>query len=136
MPHADPAPHKRPVRYTVTAEIDDPRVAERYITWLLGDGTTPGHAAAVLAWSGTSGGGARAEVCLLDTDGDGNPAASTVTRVECRYEFASRAELDRYLREGAPALREEGRRLFLDAGGVRLSRRIGEVLGRAVTAAS
>lgn len=122
--------------YTVTAEIDDAAVARRYVAWLLGGpGGAGSHAAEVIAWGGT-----RAEVCLLDAEegaGPGGAADSAgATRVECRYEFPSRGALERYLREGAPALREEGRRLFLSGGGVRLSRRVGVLAGRVWARAS
>lgn len=115
--------HAGAVRYAVTAEIDDRAVAQWYILWLLN-----GHAAAVLAWGGT-----RAEVCVLDRDG-GDDGGAGPARVECRYEFPDRATLEQYLREGAPLLREEGRRLFLDQGGVRLSRSVGVVVGEVGTA--
>lgn len=112
------------VVYAVTAEISDRATAERYVAWLLGSGAEftgkPGHAAQVLAWGGTL-----AEI--TEIDGEGGDAG--VVRVECRYEFPGRAALERYLGEGAPALREEGQRLFLESGKVRLSRRIGRVVG-------
>lgn len=116
------------VFYTVTAEIDDPGVASRYLSWLLGQGEfAESHVGLVLAWGGTV-----AVVSVLDADGAGAagvPGGQAV-RIECRYEFPDRAALDRYLAEGAPALREEGKRLFLDAGGVRMSRRIGALAAR------
>lgn len=112
------------VVYAVTAEIADRATSERYIAWLLGTGAefggNPGHAAQVLAWGGTL-------AVILEIDGEGGEAG--VVLVECRYEFPGRAALERYLNEGAPGLRAEGQRLFLESGKVRLSRRIGRVVG-------
>lgn len=109
-----------PVAYTVTAGIDSPQTAARYIEWLIGTG---GHIRAVLSHGGTS-----AELTVLDPDPDESHAR---TRVEVRYIFPDRAALDHYLKVGAPALRAEGMRLFGPGSGVSISRRTGEVIGRA-----
>lgn len=118
-------PSPTAVFYTVTAEIEDSGIASRYLRWLLGQGEfTASHVSLVLGW-----GGALADVSVLDAEGERAMGGAAV-RIECRYEFPNRAALDRYLVEGAPTLREEGKRLFLDAGGVRMSRRIGTLTAR------
>lgn len=104
--------------YTVTAEFDDPRIAEEWIAWLRDE-----HLREVCA-----AGALDAEVIRFDM-----PAAvSDVTghqavRCEVRYHFESRAAFERYVREHAPRLREEGLRRFPPERGIAYSRSIGEV---------
>ncbi len=123
--YSAPAAAAMPVFYSVTAEIDEPVVAARYLDWLIGRGEfAESHARHVLAWGGTA-----ADISTIDPPSP-PAAAEAPTTIECRYEFPSREALDRYLAEGAPTLRAEGKRLFLDPGGVRMSRRIGTLAAR------
>lgn len=107
--------------YTVIADFDDPRIAEEWIAWLRDE-----HLAEVCA-----AGSLDAEVIRFDM-----PAAISDTtghqqvRCEVRYHFASRAAFDRYVREHAPRLREEGLRRFPPERGIRYERATGEVAAR------
>lgn len=85
-------------------------VAERYLHWLVTD-----HMAKVM-----HAGAFRAEAVLLDAE-----AGAAERSVEARYGFLSRAALDAYLRDGAPALRAEGLAAFPVELGVRFDRSIG-----------
>jgi len=108
------------VAYTVTASFGDPAIAEAFVEWLLG-----GHLSAVIA------GGARsAMIVRLDPDLPA-PAAGAGTarpRVEVRYEFATRADFERYLELHAPALRAEGLARFGPAQGVTYMRSTGTIV--------
>lgn len=99
------------IAYTVTATLPDEALAREFADWLLA-----GHVSKVLA------AGARAaEVVRLD----GPPAPR---RVEVRYVFSSRADLDRYLETHAPGLRAEGLQRFGPDRGVTFDRTIGVFL--------
>lgn len=98
-----------PVIYSVTATLPAD-VVEAYLDWLLA-----GHVAAVLA-----GGAEHAWV----THQEGDPP-----RVESRYRFASRSDLDHYLETVAPALRAEGIARFVEPHGVVFTREIGFLAG-------
>lgn len=98
------------VDYSVVASLPDEHLAERYLGWLL-----DGHVQAVVA-----GGALRATV--LKHDGPGG------IRIESRYRFPNRGAFDRYEREHAPALREDGKRRFGDAAGVSFARSIAIVV--------
>ena len=100
----------RPVSYVVTATLPSETLALEYVAWLLG-----GHTRQVVA-----GGASRAEVVHL-TD----PASPP--RVQARYVFPSRAALDRYLSEFAPALGAEGIARWGDR--VSFVREVGEIVG-------
>lgn len=104
------------ISYTVTASLPDEPTRERYLTWIL-----EGHAQAVVR-----GGASSARVLRLDAD----PSQAQVRLVaEVRYEFESRAALERYLRDFAPALRAEGLALFPPESGIVIQRRVGEIVG-------
>lgn len=100
------------IAYTVSASIPDEPTRRDYIAWL-----EDGHIDEVLKHGAHS-----AMIVRLDRDGDAEPF-----RVETRYIFATRALFDRYTQQHAPALREEGKRLFIPRG-VTFSRTIGEVV--------
>ena len=99
------------VLYTVTATVPGEDLACEYIDWLTG-----GHIQAVLA-----GGAATARVVRLDAE------AVTAPQVEVQYVFPSPAALDQYVRDVAPALRQEGVERFASRG-VTFARRIGRVV--------
>lgn len=99
------------IAYTVTAELPDAAVRDRYLSWL-----AEGHVRQVVEAGAESG-----KVVRID-----EPAEPL--RVQTRYEFASRADLDRYLRDHAPALRADGLSRFGPETDVRFSRTIGEIL--------
>lgn len=101
------------IAYTVTAACADESLAREYAAWLTGE-----HVDQVIA-----GGAHSARVIVLDR-AEGEPF-----HVEARYAFASRAALERYLSEAAPALRAEGLRKFPPEKGLTLSRRVGEIVG-------
>lgn len=98
------------IAYTVVATLPSEPVRSEYIRWL-----QDGHVAAVLA-----GGAQTGHIVRID-----DPAGF---QVETRYTFASRAALDAYIRDTAPALRADGLRLFGPDRGVRYERRIGTIL--------
>lgn len=99
-----------PYSYVVHVEVDDAQTAEAFVAWLSG-----GHLAAVVRGGALSG-----EVVALE----GAPAH----RLEVRYRFATAEDFTRYEATAAPALREEGRRLFPPERGVRMRRSTGTVL--------
>jgi hypothetical protein len=100
------------IAYSVVATLPDSRTAEEYIAWLTG-----GHVAQVLR------GGADSGLVLRVLEPD------DAVRVETRYVFPTREAYDRYVREYAAPLREEGLRLFGPDRGVRMERRLAEVVG-------
>jgi hypothetical protein len=95
--------------YSVTATLKSEGAREEYLRWLEG-----GHAAALLPWA------LAAEVVRLE------PSEAGEWRVESRYTFEGREAFERYLREGAPALRADGAALAERLGGVSFERRVGE----------
>ncbi|MBM4291770.1 MAG: DUF4286 family protein [Deltaproteobacteria bacterium] len=99
--------------YSVTATLGSAEAREEYLRWLEG-----GHAAALLAWARA------AEVVCLE-GAEGAAGGEGGWRVESRYVFEGREALERYLREGAPALRAEGAALAARLGGVSFERRVG-----------
>ena len=101
------------IAYTVRAECPDEATARDYIAWL-----EDGHVDQVIA-----GGAHSAMIVRLDPDAPGVPP-----RVETRYVFSTREVFDRYVREFAPALREEGLRRFPASRGVRFERTVGVIL--------
>jgi hypothetical protein len=99
-----------PVAYTVSATFADARLADEWLSWLIG-----GHLAEVLA------GGARdAEIIEID----GGPGRS----FEVRYHFASRAAFESYERDHAPRLRADGLSRFPPEKGVTYRRSIGTTI--------
>lgn len=101
------------IAYTVRATCVSGEQAEAYAAWL-----RDGHLAAVVA------GGARSGACVRLDDEPGNRF-----RVEARYEFPDRAAFDAYVRDHAPALRQEGLRRFGPETGVRFERTVGVIAG-------
>lgn len=97
--------------YTVTAEFDDPAVMGEWIDWL-----RDGHLAEVIA-----GGALDAELVQFD-----GPAH----RCAVRYHFRDRAAFERYEREFAPRLRQDGLERFPPERGVRYQRNTGVVRAR------
>lgn len=100
--------------YTVVATLPDESTVQRYVAWLKG-----GHVQAVLA------GGAMSVVVAVRDREEGAVGGARV--VDVRYVFATRAALERYVREFAPALRAEGVALWGSVAGVRFERWVGEV---------
>lgn len=99
------------IAYTVIATFPNRDLAKAYIDWL-----TSGHVQAVLA------GGAASGVVVEISDPADPP------QVESRYVFPDRDALDRYVREVAPALRADGLQRFGPERGVRMERRIGQII--------
>jgi hypothetical protein len=97
------------VAYTVTASLPDTPTRDLYEAWLLG-----GHVEQVRA-----GGAETAQVVRLSEP----PMA-----VQTRYEFASEAAFERYLRDHAPALRADGLARFGSLSGVSFRREVGTIL--------
>lgn len=99
-------------RYTVTLTFADPSIAVEWLAWMRNE-----HAAHVVLAGAQS-----AEILKMD---------GVLLRCEARYSFASRADFDRYVRDHAPRLREEGLRLFPTTRGIQYERSCGEVIARA-----
>ncbi|MEM7227782.1 MAG: DUF4286 family protein [Planctomycetota bacterium] len=97
------------IAYTVRCRFDDPMVGAEWIAWLVRE-----HLADVIA-----GGAIDATVVQLD----GDPLTC-----EVRYHFPTRAAFDRYERDHAPALREEGLKQFPLERGLHYERSVGEVM--------
>lgn len=97
--------------YTVTAELPSREVRDAYLTWL-----AEGHVEAVIEGGAISG-------SIVRIDDPAEPF-----RVETRYLFAGRDDLDTYVRDHAPALRADGLARFGPETGVRFVRTIGEVI--------
>jgi hypothetical protein len=104
------------IAYTVTAEFDDPAVAQEWIAWL-----RDGHLAAVIA-----GGALDATIVQLDRDAGGGESDGPI-RCEVRYHFASRESFRRYEQEHAPRLRAEGLLRFPPHRGIKMARSVGTV---------
>jgi hypothetical protein len=97
------------IAYTVRCAFEDPEVAGEWTQWLLSE-----HLDDVVA-----AGAASAELVRLDGED---------TALEARYRFESRDAYERYEREEAPRLREEGLRLFPLSRGLTYTRTVGEIL--------
>ena len=97
------------IRYTVACTFTDSATVSRWLEWLRN-----GHIAAVIAGGATS-----AEVVAID----GTPHAMEVV-----YRFPNRSAFERYEREFAPALREEGQKLFPATSGILYRRVVAEVV--------
>ncbi len=114
---------RRPIAYTVICEFSDPDLVEPWIAWLCKT-----HLADVLA-----AGALDAEVIRLDNapgHGARQGDARGSVHYEVRYHFASRADFERYEREHAPCLRQEGLERFPVERGLTYQRRVGSVLER------
>ena len=96
------------IAYTVRCTFDDPAVMDEWIAWLRDE-----HVADVCAAGAVDG-------HLVKLDG-------TPQTVEVRYRFASRDAFERYERNHAPHLREEGLRLFPLERGLSYERSVGEI---------
>jgi len=99
------------IAYTVVATFPDGTLADAYIHWL-----TTGHIEAVIQ------GGATSALVVRISDPADPP------QVESRYVFADRPAFDRYVSEVAPPLRADGLKRFGPDRGVRMERRIGEIV--------
>lgn len=99
------------IAYTVTAELPTPAAREAYLAWL-----AEGHVDQVVEAGALTG-------AVIRIDDPAEPV-----RVETRYLFAERDDLDRYLRDHAPALRADGLARFGPETGVTFTRSIGEVV--------
>lgn len=100
--------------YTVACTFDEAAVADEWIAWLRDE-----HLRDVC-----DAGALDAEVTRCDS------ASGAGTRCEVRYHFESRAAFERYVREHAPRLREEGLKRFPPERGLSYERSTGEVVAR------
>jgi hypothetical protein len=103
------------VAYTVRCRFDDPQIAEEWLAWLRSE-----HLADVCQAGATE-----ARAVRLD----GEPITC-----EARYIFPSRASFERYERDHAPRLRQEGLARFPLARGLHYERTVGEVIDEQRTA--
>jgi hypothetical protein len=99
------------ILYSVIATFPDEATRAEYIAWL-----EDGHVDQVI------GGGAHSAMIVRTLE----PAAPLT--VETRYVFSTRELYDRYVRETAPRLREEGLRRFPPERGVAFQRRLGAIV--------
>jgi hypothetical protein len=97
--------------YMVTATLPSAALADEYVAWLAG-----GHVDDVVRAGALTG-----SIVRLDVE-PGSPA-----RVMAQYTFASRAALEEYVRERAPALRADGLKRFGPETGVKFERGVGEI---------
>lgn len=100
--------------YTVTADFDSLPVATEWVEWL-----QHGHLQEVLDAGAL-------EATLVRVE----PTPEAPLRFEARYLFADAARFASYEKGPAVRLRAEGAARFPPTRGVRLSRRLGEVLTR------
>ncbi len=98
------------IAYTVTATLPDEASAREYIAWL-----REGHVDEVVEH------GAHTGMIVRLTE----PA--TPIRVETRYVFSTQSLFDRYVKQFAPMLREEGLQKFPPESGVTFERCVGEI---------
>lgn len=99
------------IAYTVTAELPNADLRREYIAWL-----GSGHLDDVIDAGALSG-------SIVRIDDPAEPF-----RVETRYLFTGRHDLEVYLRDHAPALRADGLARFGPKTGVRFSRTVGELI--------
>jgi uncharacterized NAD(P)/FAD-binding protein YdhS len=100
------------ILYTVRATCKDVQQRGRFLAWL-----SPNHLLQVKA------GGATAVRVVL-------PEQATDTAraiVETQYAFPSRKAFDTYVRDHAPALRDDARKHFPPESGVTFARQIAEI---------
>jgi hypothetical protein len=100
------------IAYTVRAILPDDATAEEYVAWL-----EDGHVDRVIEKGARS-----AMIVRLDHE-PGQPPA-----VETRYIFATRENFDQYIRDHAPALRQEGLERFPAERGIRFERTVGRIV--------
>lgn len=98
------------VYYSVVASLPNKNLLQAYVEWL-----ESGHVQAVL-----DGGALRASVVELDGEGE-------ESHIRTVYEFETRADFDRYVRDHAPALRADGAARFGSGTGVKFKREIGRI---------
>ena len=104
----------RQVLYTVTVSFPETTLADEWEDWM-----RSGHMQALLA-----SGALRAELIRWsDPEEDGGTIHMTA-----HYIFPDQDTLDTYIRDHAPALREDGLQRFPTSRGIEYSRRIGNVL--------
>ena len=108
-----------PVAYTVIAEIPDEGTLREYLAWL-----TPGHIGEVVAAGAT---GAQVIGPMPGADG----GFQGPIRVESRYIFPTLEAFRAYETIHAPRLRAEGLERFGPQRGIRMSRSVGVLAGRA-----
>jgi hypothetical protein len=99
------------ILYSVIATLPDDAACAEYIAWL-----EDGHIDQVVK------GGAHTAMIVRVLE------PPTPIQVETRYIFATRDLFDRYVRESAPKLREEGLLRFPPARGISFERRVGEIV--------
>ncbi len=98
-------------RYTVRCQFTDAAVADRWLRWLEHQ-----HISDVMHAGATA-----AEIVEMNAD---------LPTYEIRYEFSTRDDFDVYLRDHAPALRDEGLQRFPLHWGLQYSRSDGQVVYR------
>ena len=100
------------ILYTVRATCRDIPQRGRFLSWL-----SPNHLLQVKA-----GGATTVRVVLPDRANDN---ASAI--VETQYAFPSRKAFDTYIRDHAPALREDAMKHFPPESGVTFARQVAEI---------
>ena len=100
------------ILYTVRATCQDVQQRGRFLSWL-----SPNHLLQVKA-----GGATAVRVVLPDRESDAAPAI-----VETQYVFPSRKAFDAYIRDHAPALREDAMKHFPAESGVTFTRQVAEI---------
>ena len=102
---------KTTISYTVCCQISSDQNAKNWIKWLV-----EGHIQGVI-----NGGAVKAELVELATE-------ENYRSFEVRYEFASEKDFVTYQKDHAPALQEEGLKLFPPENGFKYSRTNGKFL--------
>lgn len=108
---------KGKVAYTVICTIKDPAKAAAWVEWL-----KDGHMDDVI-----SGGAVCAELVRRDSD-ESEAKDNGETTYEVRYIFPDRKTFAAYIKNHAPALREEGLAKFPPGDGFIYSRTVGTVI--------
>jgi hypothetical protein len=112
LPHSGRLrPQMGGILYTVIATLPNEAIRAEYIAWL-----EDGHLDQVVK------GGAHTAMIARVVEPPSPP------QVETQYIFSTHELFERYLRDSAPKLREEGLRRFGPARGVRFERRVGEIV--------
>lgn len=97
--------------YVVRCELKTAEALDAYLAWLRDP-----HVADVRA-----AGAEAAEIVVFDR------VEGQLWALETRYVFASREAFERYEREGAPKLRQEGLEVAAKLGGIAIARRTGRI---------